>query len=47
MLLYVTLALCALLAGLLVYRYDMYDREPWYMMVTAIVVGATAMWGTG
>ncbi len=47
MLLYVTLALCALLAGLLVYRYDMYDREPWYMMVTAIVVGAAAMWGTG
>ncbi len=47
MLLYVTLALCALLAGLLVYRYDMYDREPWYMMVTAIVVGAAAMWGLG
>ena len=47
MLLYGTLALCALLAGLLVYRYDMYDREPWYMMVTAIVVGAATMWGLG
>ena len=33
MILYATLGLCATLAGLLVYRYDLYEREPWYMLV--------------
>ena len=29
MILYAPLALCALLAGRLIYHYDMYDHEPW------------------
>lgn len=47
MLLYLTLALCALLASLLVYRYDMYDREPWSMIAVTILIGAAVMWVTG
>jgi RsiW-degrading membrane proteinase PrsW (M82 family) len=44
-LLYLTLAACAFLAGWLVYRYDMYEREPWYMIVFAVALGMVAMWG--
>ena len=43
MALYVALGLCALLAALLVYRYDLYEREPWYMVALAIVLGAAGM----
>jgi len=45
--LYLTLASCAFLAGWLVYRYDMYEREPWYMVLLAVGAGALAMWGIG
>ena len=37
MLVYGCLALCALVLILMVYRYDMYDKEPWYMLVLALV----------
>ncbi len=55
MALYVTLALCALLAGLLVYRYDLYEREPLPMLALAVVagglgmrlVGAAELWSLG
>ncbi len=43
MALYVTLLLSALLAVLLVYRYDLYEREPWYMILLAIGLGTVAM----
>ena len=36
--LYVTLAVCTVLAGLLVYRYDLYEREPWYMALIAVAL---------
>ena len=41
--LYATLAVCTVLAGLLVYRYDLYEREPWYMVLIAVTLGALAM----
>jgi RsiW-degrading membrane proteinase PrsW (M82 family) len=47
MVLYVALGLCALLAALVVYRYDLYEREPWYMIVLAIALGAVGMRLTG
>ncbi len=47
MLLYGGLAVCALLAVLLVYRYDMYEREPWFMILLAAALGAGAMWLVG
>ena len=41
--LYVSLIVCAVLAAMLVYRYDMYEREPWYMLVAAGLLGMGAM----
>ncbi|MFM9995787.1 MAG: PrsW family glutamic-type intramembrane protease [Phycisphaerales bacterium] len=43
MLLYGTLALCAITVALLVYRYDLYDREPVVMLLLAALLGAGAM----
>ena len=43
MLVFGTLILCAVLAGLLVYRYDLYEQEPWYLLVIMAVIGAGAM----
>jgi RsiW-degrading membrane proteinase PrsW (M82 family) len=43
LILYVTLAICALLAAVLVYRYDLYDREPLPLVGLAIGLGALAM----
>lgn len=39
--------LCAAGLALLVYRYDMYEREPWYMLVLAVVLGMGAGWCVG
>ena len=47
MALYIALALCAFLFALLVYRYDLYEREPWYMLVLAIALGYVAMRAAG
>ena len=35
---------CAIGLALLVYRYDMYEREPWYMLLSTAVVGGFAFW---
>jgi len=42
-LLYPTLGLCALGAAALVYRYDLYDREPKAALAAAVALGALAM----
>ncbi|TDI34126.1 MAG: PrsW family intramembrane metalloprotease [Acidobacteria bacterium] len=47
MALYIALALCAFLFALLVYRYDLYEREPWYMLVLATALGYVAMRAAG
>jgi RsiW-degrading membrane proteinase PrsW (M82 family) len=39
----VAVAFSAVLAALLVYRYDLYNREPWYLLVLAAGLGAIAM----
>lgn len=39
------LALGGLLFGALVYRYDMHEREPWWMLVAAVFAGALLMAG--
>lgn len=36
---YSCLALCTLGLALIVYRYDMYEREPWYMLLFALMLG--------
>lgn len=40
MLLYATLFLCALLMAVIVYRYDLYDREPWWALLLCVGLGA-------
>lgn len=42
--LYATLAACTILTGLLVYRYDLYDREPLPPVLVAVGLGALSMW---
>lgn len=44
MVVWVTLGFCALATALLVYRYDLYDKEPWYVLVCTCAAGACAMW---
>ncbi|MGH9463374.1 MAG: PrsW family glutamic-type intramembrane protease [Vicinamibacteria bacterium] len=41
--LYVTVCFSALLAAVLVYRYDLYNREPWYMIALAAGIGFATM----
>ncbi len=36
--------ICAVGFGLIVYRYDMYEREPWYMLLLAVAMGAGSFW---
>lgn len=47
MVLYAMLALCALLAAGMVYRYDLYDREPAWALAVATAVGAGMMFLAG
>jgi RsiW-degrading membrane proteinase PrsW (M82 family) len=43
MMIYASLGLCAIGAALVVYRYDLYDREPLPLIGLAIALGAGAM----
>jgi RsiW-degrading membrane proteinase PrsW (M82 family) len=47
MLLYAMLAVCGALAAGMVYRYDLHDREPWYVALLAIALGAAGMYLAG
>jgi RsiW-degrading membrane proteinase PrsW (M82 family) len=40
---YAAYAACAAAAALLVYRYDLYDREPWYLLLATALAGAVVM----
>jgi RsiW-degrading membrane proteinase PrsW (M82 family) len=42
---YIVLVLGGLLFGAMVYRYDMHEREPWWMLVGAAVAGGALMAG--
>jgi RsiW-degrading membrane proteinase PrsW (M82 family) len=41
---YFMLGACGLAIGLVARRYDLYNREPWYMVLLAVALGAGAMW---
>lgn len=47
MLIYAAVGACAALLALLVYRYDMYEREPWYMLALTLAAGAAVSLGLG
>jgi RsiW-degrading membrane proteinase PrsW (M82 family) len=46
-LLYSTLGACAVLMGLVVYKYELYEHEPWYMLILVTLLGAGTMWAAG
>lgn len=45
--LYLTLALCAVAIGAVACRYDMYVREPLRMILLSVAMGAAFMWTAG
>ncbi len=47
MLVYATVIVCAYALALLVYRYDMYEKEPWYMLLLVVALGMAAAFGIG
>jgi RsiW-degrading membrane proteinase PrsW (M82 family) len=47
MVVYITLFTCAALMVLLVRRYDLYEKEPWYMLLVALALGIGLMWTCG
>lgn len=47
LLVYATVFTCAIVLAALVRRYDLYGREPWYMVVLAVLLGAATMFGVG
>jgi len=47
MLVYATVFVCAYALALMVYRYDMYEKEPWYMLLGVVALGMAAAFGIG
>ena len=47
MLVYATVFVCAYALALMVYRYDMYEKEPWYMLLLVVALGMAAAFGVG
>jgi RsiW-degrading membrane proteinase PrsW (M82 family) len=47
MIVYLTIMLCALVLGLMVYRYDLHDREPVVLLLLVFVIGFYGMRGAG
>jgi len=45
--LYLTLAGCAILLATVVVKYDLYRREPWWLLLAATILGALAMQAAG
>ncbi|MBX3322658.1 MAG: PrsW family intramembrane metalloprotease [Phycisphaeraceae bacterium] len=43
MLILANLLICALFVGWLINRYDLYDKEPWYMLLLAVILGTAFM----
>lgn len=41
---YFMLGACGLAIGLAAIRYDLYDREPWHMILLTVALGAGGMW---
>lgn len=42
-LLYATLAICGIILGIVVVRYDLYRREPWWTLLIALGLGALSI----
>ena len=46
-LIYVLMLVCAAGLAAFVYRYDLHEKEPWYMAILAVGMGFSAMWLAG
>jgi RsiW-degrading membrane proteinase PrsW (M82 family) len=46
-LIYVLMLACAAGLAVFVFRYDLHEKEPWYMAVLAVGMGFSAMWLAG
>jgi RsiW-degrading membrane proteinase PrsW (M82 family) len=44
---FLLMLVCAYGLAVMVYRYDMYDREPWYLLLLAVALGGAAGWVVG
>ena len=44
---YIAILLAALFLVSLIYKYDMYDREPWFMLLLALFLGGLNAWVVG
>ena len=44
---HVIVLLAAVVLGLLIYKYDMYDREPWFLILLAVFLGGLSAWSIG
>ncbi len=47
MLIYLAVLACAVVLGLLVYRYDLYEKEPWPLILLVFALGAGTGWLAG
>ena len=45
--LYFTLGLCGVLLGVVVWKYDLYRREPWWLLLLAAALGAASIYAAG
>jgi len=47
MIVYLSVLACAALLAWMVYRYDLYEKEPWYLLLLAVALGYVVFWGLG
>lgn len=44
---FLAILLCAVILALLIYRYDLYEKEPWPLLILTLVAGGVSGWLAG
>jgi ribose/xylose/arabinose/galactoside ABC-type transport system permease subunit len=47
MLIYASMLISAFILASIIYRYDIYDKEPWYLLTLVFFFGMAACWACG
>ena len=47
MLIYASMLIAAFILASIIYRYDIYDKEPWYLLTLVFFFGMAACWACG
>lgn len=47
MIVFFGILVCTVLLGAIVYRYDLYDKEPWYLLLFVMALGFVVFWSIG